>query len=584
MPERLHGLLQLAGEIMAALGASEETWQSCTAQAALAAKSGNLPLAEHLWTEAAEEAAALDPNSVRLPMCLEALAEVYWRQGKLRQAENVARKAFDLYEKILPAGHSDIGEAATNLAMIYHWQQKYGQAEALYLKAIEIKSKLHGPEHREVATVLTHYAKLLQDTHREEEAAHLTGCLELVSTGKWKKTQTLKDASPPEESSVPFAFAPGSISSFARSAETEAPPLPQRGPQGVLQAQHNYLSTSHSNIPTAASNPASVDSPIPAPKPNPSSGLGSIPIASQSAAASKGASQNSSSQEVELLRKTVHEQQQKISQLEQQVRQLMQEVLKASASALSATSPANPLQSSQQPAHAPNSTPAIATTIRSPEEAWAAASTDGQALSQKGQWEEAQKHWFDALQIAEHFEARDPRFAATLDSLGECLFHLEKYGQAEMIWQRALQIKRETLGTHHAQVAQTADCLARLHFNLSRFQECEFLANKCIEIYTAVNGADSLELATGLHNLAIVLHVQGKYAEAEPHYSQALKIRKSKLPKSDPAVTRLTKHYADLLKITGRNQEAEQLTDAATGLVTGNWTVIEIRKEDQLQG
>lgn len=545
---------------MATVGVTEETWQACSAQAAQAAKSGNLPLAEHLWTEAAEEAAELDPNSVRLPMCLEALAEVYWRQGKLRQAENVARKAFDLYEKILPAGHPDIGEAATNLAMIYHWQQKYGQAEALYLKAVDIKSKLHGPEHPEVATVLTHYAKLLQDTHREEEATHLKGCIELVSTGKWKQTQTLKEASLPDERAVPFAFAPGTIRSFDKTQESQRPlSEAKKGPQGVLHAQQ--LSTSPSSS-TSTSTP----SPMPAATPFPTT---------KAATASPASKVPPPSEEVEQLRKTVQEQEQKISQLEQQIRQLMQEVLKAgSTSTVSSQLQAQP--------NIPDSLPAAAT-VQNTEEAWTKASTAGQELSQKEQWEEAQKHWFDALQIAEHFEARDPRFASTLDSLGECLFRLEKYGQAEMMWQRSLQVKRETLGTHHAQVAHTADCLARLHFNLSRFQECEFLAGKCIEIHTAVSGEDSLELATASHNLAIVLHVQGRYAEAEPLYKTALKIRKTKLRASDPAVTKLMKHYADLLKITGRSNEAEKLTDAATGLVTGNWTVIEIKKEDQLQ-
>lgn len=543
---------------MATVGVTEETWQACAAQAAQAAKAGNLPLAEHLWTEAAEEAAALDSNSVRLPMCLEALAEVYWRQGKLRQAENVARKAYDLYEKILPAGHTDIGEAATNLAMIFHWQQKYGQAEALYLKAVDIKSKLHGPEHPEVATVLTHYAKLLQDTHREEEATHLKGCIELVSTGKWKQTQTLKEASLPDERAVPFAFAPGTTRSVDKAPE---PPRPlsemKKGPQGVLQAQQ--LSSSAAS----AAPPMSTATPFPA---------------ARSAAGSGASKVSPPSEEVEQLRKTVREQEQKISQLEQQVRQLMQEVLKAGASSSA------PAQGSEQKnLSVPDSAPAAVAVAKNTDEAWSKASIAGQEFSQKEQWEEAQKHWFDALQVAEHFDARDPRFASTLDALGECLFQLEKYGQAEMMWQRSLQVKRETLGTHHAQVAHTADCLARLHFNLSRFQECEFLAGKCIEIHTAVSGPDSLELATASHNLAIVLHVQGRYAEAEPLYKNALAIRKRKLRASDPAVTKLMKHYADLLKITGRANEADKLTDAATGLVTGNWTVIEIRKEDQLQ-
>lgn len=111
------------------------------------------------------------------------------------------------------------------------------------------------------------------------------------------------------------------------------------------------------------------------------------------------------------------------------------------------------------------------------------------------------------------------RLLASINNLATLYFKQGKYAEAEPLYQRALAIQEQRLGTEHP------------------------------------------DTATCLNNLAAFYHEQGKYAEAEPLYQRALAIREQQLGREHPATRTTLKNYALLLRKMGRDVEAKQLEE-----------------------
>ena len=69
-----------------------------------------------------------------------------------------------------------------------------------------------------------------------------------------------------------------------------------------------------------------------------------------------------------------------------------------------------------------------------------------------------------------------------------------------------------------------------------------------------------------LNNLALLHHVQGQYAEAEPLYQRSLAIREKVLGAEHPDVATILDNYAELLRVTGRSDEAEEMAARAKAI------------------
>ncbi len=224
-------------------------------------------------------------------------------------------------------------------------------------------------------------------------------------------------------------------------------------------------------------------------------------------------------------------------------------------------------------------TPPMASDIK---ESWENLQETADRAYTQGQIDVALSIWNQAINLAEQFPTRDSRLARSLDRIGEILFGIEKYGQAEMAWWRSLQIKLGVLGTVHPAVAYTANNLAKLHYLLGRYSEAESYTIKCRQIYQSCYGSEHPSVATCMHNLASLYHIQGRYTEAEEQYKSALRMRKKLLGLENPETLSITKSYADLLTTLGRTAEAYELNSMANGLVSGSWKAIVIQKNQKL--
>jgi tetratricopeptide (TPR) repeat protein len=90
-----------------------------------------------------------------------------------------------------------------------------------------------------------------------------------------------------------------------------------------------------------------------------------------------------------------------------------------------------------------------------------------------------------------------------------------------------------------------------------RYAEAELRYLQALEIYQRQLGADHLEVATNLNNLALLYRLQGRYAEAEPCYLQALEIRQRQLGADHPDLAVSLNNLAKLYESQGHYAEAE---------------------------
>ncbi|MFX6880652.1 tetratricopeptide repeat protein, partial [Acinetobacter baumannii] len=86
----------------------------------------------------------------------------------------------------LGAEHPNVGAATHNLATVYHIQKKYKDAESAYTKAMTVCQKALGMNHPATVKILQDYAKMLRETHREQEAKHFDSCAVGLVSGTWK--------------------------------------------------------------------------------------------------------------------------------------------------------------------------------------------------------------------------------------------------------------------------------------------------------------------------------------------------------------------------------------------------------------
>ncbi|MBE9180882.1 tetratricopeptide repeat protein [Oculatella sp. LEGE 06141] len=178
----------------------------------------------------------------------------------------------------------------------------------------------------------------------------------------------------------------------------------------------------------------------------------------------------------------------------------------------------------------------------------------------QGRYGEAEPLYLRALDIGEaQLGANHPAVATRLNNLAG-LYKLQgRYGEAEPLYLRALDISEAQLGANHPDVATSLNNLANLYRSQGRYGEAEPLYLRALDIGEAQLGANHPDVATRLNNLANLYRSQGRYGEAEPLYLRALDIGEAQLGANHPDVATSLNNLAGLYHLQGRYGEAEPL-------------------------
>ena len=149
--------------------------------------------------------------------------------------------------------------------------------------------------------------------------------------------------------------------------------------------------------------------------------------------------------------------------------------------------------------------------------------------------------------------------ALYLNVHGQRLFSSGRYGEAEPLLWRALEIREKRVGMEHPDVAHELNNLAQLLKTQGKYAEAEPLLRRILTIREEMLGIEHLDVAHDLNNLAELLRAESKYDEAEPLFRRALAIREKRLDPEHADVLQSLNNLAGLLKMQARYAEAEPL-------------------------
>jgi tetratricopeptide (TPR) repeat protein len=143
----------------------------------------------------------------------------------------------------------------------------------------------------------------------------------------------------------------------------------------------------------------------------------------------------------------------------------------------------------------------------------------------EGKFAEAETHYKAALAETEKTELFPGRGFWCSTSMWLAKFYVarQRYGEAEQLFQRALEIHEEDRGPnsylpHHLQE------FAKLYDVQGKYEAAEALYRRALEVCEHLHGANSSFTARAFDDLADFCRARGRYAEAEELYRRSLAI------------------------------------------------------------
>jgi tetratricopeptide (TPR) repeat protein len=180
----------------------------------------------------------------------------------------------------------------------------------------------------------------------------------------------------------------------------------------------------------------------------------------------------------------------------------------------------------------------------------------GAYLRQRARYPESERLQTRALAIAEALLGDDePQKAWTLHNLGVLYQDARRFDEAEPLVRRALDLAERSLNDR-VELSYFLSSLARLCRDTERYAEAESLARRSLFIVEHAPRADSSEIAWSLQALADVLSKQQRHTEALPLLQRALDLRVGAFG-DDPYVAVTLNNIADVHVQLGNHDDAE---------------------------
>ncbi|BAY33133.1 TPR repeat-containing protein [Nostoc carneum NIES-2107] len=169
------------------------------------------------------------------------------------------------------------------------------------------------------------------------------------------------------------------------------------------------------------------------------------------------------------------------------------------------------------------------------------------------------KYWRKAIDLYNELGLQID-LANNLNNLAGLYREIGRYSEAESLYKRALELRKDILGEHHPAFATSLNNLAGLYKATARYSKAELLYQQALELRKRLLGDNHPDVAASLNNLALLYDQQERYQEAEPLYLQSLEIRKHLLGEHHPSVAIILNNLSLLYYHQQRYKEAESLS------------------------
>lgn len=144
-----------------------------------------------------------------------------------------------------------------------------------------------------------------------------------------------------------------------------------------------------------------------------------------------------------------------------------------------------------------------------------------------------------------------------LHKAGDYLRERARYSEAEALLTGALMIREQHLGAEHLDTARTLNELALLYWQQGKYEQAEPLYQRALSIRERHLG-EHPDTANSLSDLAVLYRQQGKYEQAEMLYQRALIVREQHLGDHPDTAWSLST-LADFYRQQGKFEQAEPL-------------------------
>jgi CHAT domain-containing protein/Tfp pilus assembly protein PilF len=162
-----------------------------------------------------------------------------------------------------------------------------------------------------------------------------------------------------------------------------------------------------------------------------------------------------------------------------------------------------------------------------------------------------QRAKFNEQQRADHQRAQTAiRQADALEGKG-------RYAQAQPLREQALTLVRQLFGAQHLDTAERLNELARNLNAQGKYAEAEDGFRTALALKRQLFGENHPETATAANNLAMNLFSQGKYAEAEEGFRKALALKRQLLGEENADTALIVMNLAGALYAQAKYAEAE---------------------------
>ena len=129
---------------------------------------------------------------------------------------------------------------------------------------------------------------------------------------------------------------------------------------------------------------------------------------------------------------------------------------------------------------------------------------------------------------------RHPTTLMVMNDLAVSLDSEDEFEEAEEIHHQTLRLRAEVLGTKHPDTLKSMDRLTELRSRQAN-QEAENMHRQALHFDEKVLGNTHVDTLTSMHNLALILHDQGKSEEASKWFYETLYLRQQVLGEKHPS-------------------------------------------------
>ncbi len=179
----------------------------------------------------------------------------------------------------------------------------------------------------------------------------------------------------------------------------------------------------------------------------------------------------------------------------------------------------------------------------------------GKIAEHEIRWQDAYSHYKRATELSGEIDH--------LRAYARMTWRLAKGDEAVVAHEALRDLIAERSGTQSAAYATQLNNLAGVIDAQGRFAEAEELYQQALAIDRATIGEGHPDYATDLNNLAGVIDAQGRFVEAEELYQQALAIDRATIGEGHPDYAIHLNNLAGVIEAQGRFAEAEEFYQQA---------------------